>query len=90
MGIRKKEHRAKVAKRNRIIAQEKYATQKAIEKMMERMKTQSEMDVKVGDESVPFEVLGEAESLLTQQILDNAEPEFDSAGFSIEDRELEQ
>jgi hypothetical protein len=90
MGKKAKEHRSKVAKRNRIIAQEKYATQKAIEKMMERMKTQSEMDVKIGDESVPFEVLGEAESLLTQQTLDNAEPEFDSAGFSIEDRELEK
>jgi len=54
MGKKAKEHRAKVAKRNRIIAQEKYATQKAIEKMMERMKAQSEMDVKIGDESVQF------------------------------------
>lgn len=86
MGKKEKEHRAKVAKRNRKIAQEKYATQKAIEKMMERMKQQSEMDVKVGDESVPFEVLGEADSLLMQQTLDNVEPEFDSAGFTTEDR----
>lgn len=86
MGKKEKEHRAKVAKRNRKIAQEKYATQKAIEKMMERMKQQSEMDVKVGDESVPFEVLGEADSLLEQQSLDNTEPIFDSAGFTTEDR----
>ena len=87
MGKKEKERRAKVAKRNRKIAQEKYATQKAIEKMMERMKQQSEMDVKIGDESVPFEVLGEADSLLMQQTLDNVEPEFDSAGFTVEDRE---
>jgi hypothetical protein len=92
MGKKAKEHRAKVAKRNRIIAQEKYATQKAIEKMMERMKTQSEMDVKVGDESVPFEVLGEAESLLTQQTLDNVEPQFDNSESPVENQisELEQ
>ena len=92
MGKKAKEHRAKVAKRNRIIAQEKYATQKAIEKMMERMKTQSEMDVKVGDESMPFEVLGEAESLLTQQTLDNVEPQFDNSESPVENQisELEQ
>jgi hypothetical protein len=92
MGKKAKEHRAKVAKRNRIIAQEKYATQKAIEKMMERMKTQSEMDVKIGDESVPFEVLGEAESLLTQQTLDNVEPQFDNSESPVENQisELEQ
>jgi len=92
MGKKAKEHRAKVAKRNRIIAQEKYATQKAIEKMMERMKTQSEMDVKIGDESMPFEVLGEAESLLTQQTLDNVEPQFDNSESPVENQisELEQ
>jgi hypothetical protein len=92
MGKKAKEHRAKVAKRNRIITQEKYATQKAIEKMMERMKTQSEMDVKIGDESVPFEVLGEAESLLTQQTLDNVEPQFDNSESPVENQisELEQ
>jgi hypothetical protein len=92
MGKKAKEHRAKVAKRNRIIVQEKYATQKAIEKMMERMKTQSEMDVKIGDESVPFEVLGEAESLLTQQTLDNVEPQFDNSESPVENQisELEQ
>jgi hypothetical protein len=92
MGKKAKEHRAKVAKRNRIIAQEKYATQKAIEKMMERMKTQSEMDVKIGDESVPFEVLGEAESLLVQQTLDNVEPQFDNSESPVENQisELEQ
>jgi len=92
MGKKAKEHRAKVAKRNRIIAQEKYATQKAIEKMMERMKAQSEMDVKIGDESVPFEVLGEAESLLTQQTLDNVESEFNKPESPVESQisELEQ
>jgi hypothetical protein len=92
MGKKAKEHRAKVAKKNRIIAQEKYATQKAIEKMMEKMKAQSEMDVKIGDESVPFEVLGEAESLLVQQTLDNVEPQFDNSESPVENQisELEQ
>jgi hypothetical protein len=92
MGKKAKEHRAKVAKKNRIIAQEKYATQKAIEKMMEKMKAQSEIDVKVGDESVPFEVLGEAESLLVQQTLDNVEPQFDNSESPVENQisELEQ
>ena len=82
MGKKEKERRAKVAKRNRKIAQEKYTTQKAIEKMMERMKQQSEMDVKIGDESVPFEVLGEADSLLMQQTLDNVEPVVDNHQIS--------
>ena len=92
MGKKAKEHRAKVAKKNRIIAQEKYATQKAIEKMMEKMKAQSEIDIKVGDESVPFEVLGEAESLLVQQTLDNVEPQFDNSESPVENQisELEQ
>jgi len=92
MGKKAKEHRAKVAKKNRIIAQEKYATQKAIEKMMEKMKAQSEMDVKIGDESVPFEVLGEAESLLVQQTLDNVEPQFNNSESPVENQisELEQ
>jgi hypothetical protein len=92
MGKKAKEHRAKVAKKNRIIAQEKYATQKAIEKMMEKMKAQSEMDVKIGDESVPFEVLGEAESLLVQQTLDNVEPQFNNSESPVENQisELEK
>jgi hypothetical protein len=92
MGKKAKEHRAKVAKKNRIIAQEKYATQKAIEKMMEKMKAQSEMDVKIGDESVPFEVLGEAESLLVQQTLDNVEQQFNNSESPVENQisELEQ
>jgi hypothetical protein len=89
MGKKEKEHKAKVAKRNRKIAQETYATQKAIEKMMEQMKQQSEMDVKIGDESIPFEVLGEADTLLTQQTLDNVEPMFENVQDVVETVEPE-
>ena len=53
------------------------------------MKQQSEMDVKIGDESVPFEVLGEADTLLTQQTLDNVEPMFENVQDVVETVEPE-
>ena len=42
MGIRKKEQRAKVEKRNKRIAQEKYAMQNALNKLMKQMTEQQE------------------------------------------------
>jgi hypothetical protein len=63
MGIRKKEHRAKVAKRNGKMGQAKYAMQNALTKMMEKMaKEQQEnekLQVKIGEENVPFEVVAQ-------------------------------
>ena len=62
MGIRKKEHRAKVEKRNKRIAQEKYAMQNALNKMMEQMAKKQEeenLNVTVGDQQIPFEVITE-------------------------------
>lgn len=59
MGKKAKEHRAKVEKRNKKIAQEKYAMQNALNKIMERMAKEQNaenLSVKVGDKEVPFQV----------------------------------
>lgn len=107
MGKKEKERRAKVAKRNRRIAQERYAMQNKLNKMMEKMAQQQaeeQLQVQVGDENVPFEVVGQPSSVgikgfefegnvsfkeETPEILkiEEFEPEVDSAGFTIEDRE---
>jgi hypothetical protein len=62
MGKKAKEHRAKVEKRNKRIAQEKYAMQNALNKMMEQMAKKQEeenLNVTVGDQQIPFEVVTE-------------------------------
>jgi hypothetical protein len=111
MGKKAKEHRAKVAKKNRIVAQQKYAMQNALNKVMKEMAEKMEADkleVKVGNENVPFEVIAEPmetgikgfesgnivdfkesnPELLEADFDKDNEPEFDSAGFTIEDREI--
>ena len=94
MGKKAKEHRAKVEKRNRRIAQEKYAMQNALNKMMKQMAEQQEaesLNVSVGNQEVPFSVIDDSElnSIVEfkEQNAEMFEPEFDSAGFSVEDRE---
>ena len=60
MGKAAKAHRAKVEKRNRKIAQEKYAMQKAIERMFEAQKMMMETDnlgVELNGQDLGFEVL---------------------------------
>jgi hypothetical protein len=64
MGKKAKEHRAKVAQRNKRIAQEKYAMQNALNKMMKQMAEQQEVEnlnVTVGGQEVPFSVVEESE-----------------------------
>jgi hypothetical protein len=64
MGKKAKEHRAKVAQRNKRIAQEKYAMQNALNKMMKQMAEQQEVEnlnVSVGEQEVPFSVVDETE-----------------------------
>ena len=107
MGKKAKEHRAKVAKRNKKVAQAKYSMQNALNKMMEQMAKKQEeenLQVKVGNENVPFEVVAQPMSNTIKgfefegnvsfkeenpEILnvEETEPEHDSAGFTIEDRE---
>jgi len=107
MGKKAKEHRAKVAKRNKKISQEKYSMQNALNKMMEQMAKKQEeekLQVKIGNENVPFEVVTQPMSNTIKgfefegnvsfkeenpEILnvEETEPEHDSAGFTIEDRE---
>lgn len=62
MGKKAKEHRAKVEKRNKRIAQDKYAMQNALNKIMKKMAEEKEAEslkVKVGDKEVPFEVVSQ-------------------------------
>ena len=102
MGKKTKEHRAKVEKRNKRVAQEKYAMQNALNKMMKQMAEQQEaekLNVTVGGQEVPFSVVDESELNSIVEFKENNpeilnsnldEPEFDSTGFSIEDREETQ
>jgi hypothetical protein len=64
MGKKTKEHKAKIAKRNRRIAQEKYSMQNALNKIMKQMaeqqeaeKLENEMSVSVGGQQLPFSVV---------------------------------
>jgi hypothetical protein len=64
MGKKAKAHRAKVQKRNRMLSQERYTMQNSLTKMMKEMALQQNVEkenlqVKVGDETVPFEVVAE-------------------------------
>ena len=68
MGKAAKAHRAKVEKRNRRIAQERYAMQNALNKMMKQMAEQKDaesveqqLNVTVGDKQMPFTVVEENE-----------------------------
>lgn len=60
MGKKAKEHRAKVAKRNRVVAQQKYTIQNSFNKLMKEIAEKQEaekLNVMVGDKEVPFEVV---------------------------------
>jgi hypothetical protein len=63
MGKAAKAHRAKVQKRNRKIAQEKSGMQKAFDLLMknqmELLENKDNLNVKVGDEEMGFEVIEE-------------------------------
>jgi hypothetical protein len=69
MGKAAKAHRAKVEKRNRIIVQEKYAMNKAIERMFEAQKMMSETEnlgVELNGQDLNFEVVDEVKTDETQ------------------------
>jgi hypothetical protein len=102
MGKAAKAHRAKVEKRNRRLAQEKYAMQNKLNKMMQSMAEKQDaenLEIKLGDENIPFEVVAQPtetgiKGFETGNIVEfkenhseDFEPEFDSAGFSVADRE---
>lgn len=62
MGKKAKEHRAKVAKRNKEIAQKRYSMENALNKMMKQMVEQQEaekLNVTVDGKEVPFEVVSQ-------------------------------
>lgn len=124
MGKAAKEHRAKVAKRNAKIKQQKSGMQKAfdllLQQQLEKMKEQ-DVKVEVGGTEVNFEVVEEraidhafkftpneeASTKINEKFEGNVsfkeqnpkfvsvnqtpiqefEPEYDSAGYTIEDRE---
>jgi hypothetical protein len=82
MGKKTKEHRAKVAKRNRRIAEEKGKMQRTFDKLlkeqMEKFQSEENLNVQIGDKPLEFSVVDP----------NDIEPEVDGAGFTIEDREL--
>jgi len=82
MGKKAKEHRAKVQKRNQRVEQEKNILKKKWNEMFEK---------KMGELQESFsEMSGDTESNEEESAKINKEfePEYDSAGFTIEDREL--
>jgi hypothetical protein len=97
MGKKAKEHRAKVEKRNKRIAQEKYAMQNALNKMMKQMAEQQEaenleqqLNVTVGGNEIPFSVVNDVEiKEINQDVLQVEEPEFDRTDFTTENREID-
>jgi len=70
MGKAAKAHRAKVEKRNRKIAQDKYAMKKAIEKMFEvqkmAMENQENVNVELNGQNLGFEVVEEIEDEISE------------------------
>ena len=70
MGKAAKAHRAKVEKRNRIIAQDKYAMNKAIERMFEArkmaMENEENLNVELNGQELGFQVVEEVEVNETQ------------------------
>jgi hypothetical protein len=64
MGKTAKAHRAKIEKRNKKVANEKYAMQNALNKMMKQMAEQQEVEklnITVGEQEVPFSIVDETE-----------------------------
>ena len=61
MGKKDKDHRAKVAKRNQRISQERSKMQRVFDRLiadqMDAYKQKDNLDVKVGDQPVKFEVI---------------------------------
>ena len=81
MGKAAKAHRAKIAKRNEKIKLEKKQMEKKYVKMMEQQLQAFQNK---------FSELTESDELNAENIIDvltNEEPEYDSSGFSIEDRD---
>ena len=78
MGKKDKEHRAKVAKRNKRIGQDKYAMQNAFNRIMKQMaeaknneELENELNVKVGNSEIPFSVVSEEELTQTPEEPEN-------------------
>ena len=68
MGKAAKAHRAKVEKRNRKIAQEKYAMKKAIDRMFEarmnELESNENVNIELNGQNLGFEVVEEIDSNL--------------------------
>ena len=78
MGKKTKEHRAKVAKRNKRIGQDKYAMQNAFNRIMKQMaeaknneEVEDQLNIKVGGNEIPFSVVTEEELTETPEDTEN-------------------
>lgn len=101
MGKRAKEHRKKVAARNARIKQQKSGIQKAFDMLLqEQISKLKEEEIKVESAGQDFNFEVVEEKVLehafkftpneeeSAKINKEFEPEYDSAGYTIEDREL--
>ena len=101
MGKAAKEHRAKVAKRNARIKQQKSGMQKAFDMLMqqqiESLKSEENLKVQVGEKDLDFTVVEDKQIDYAFSFTPNEEesakinkefePDYDSTGYTIEDRE---
>lgn len=99
MGKAAKAHRAKVEKRNRRIAQERYAMQNALNKMMKQMAEQKDaesleqqLNVTVGGSETPFSVIDDSELNSIVEFKENNQEMFQTEEPQVEDQisELEK
>lgn len=102
MGKKAKAHRAKVAKRNRRIAQEKSSMQKAFDKLLneqiEKLKMGDGLNVDLSGSTLPFQVFDkeELDSIAKfkenhpEIIMDGNEIEMENIGINVEQIEEEE
>jgi hypothetical protein len=84
MGKAAKAHRAKVEKRNRKLAAEKYKMQNSLNKLMEMMakqkdaeETEKNLNISVGGSEVPFSVVEEDDLNTIVEFKENNQEMFD-------------
>lgn len=102
MGKAAKDHRKKVAKRNTKLQQQKSGMQKAfdllVQQQLEKLKEDKNLKVENNGQDISFEVVEDRDIDHAFKFTPNEdesakinkefEPEYDSAGYTIEDREL--
>jgi len=94
MGKREKEHKAKVAKRNKKLGQEKYKMQNTLTKLMQEMakqqnaeQTEKDLNISVGGSNLPFSVVTEEDLDSIVEFKEQNQEMFNIAETEIKDQD---